>query len=738
MPMNLSFRHKIIALATLSALLPVLAAILATLVMETSAEKRIDAEMDRLTRETIAHVCGDIYRLCRTTNRFIQDEVAQAMVAAQTLLAEGAGVRLVAATIEWRVRDEDGGEEKTVTLPALMVNGSIVRPNKELVVPSPVVDRVHQLTGVPCTIYQRMNEQGDMLRVASSVVSADGAARGGVGLYTRIVEEGSSRHQVLERILDGRAYRGFNHAQGRDWVVEYAPITGEEGEIVGMLGVGLVVEEMESLRQTVLSTNVGETGYVWVMGGQGASRGRYIISKGGERDGESILEAVDAEGEPFIRSIAETALEEPPGKISFKRYPWRNPGEKDPRMKISAFTYFPDWDWVIGVGMYEDDYYAAKEAATDSLHTLIAAVAAAGLLILAAMVGLAVYAGSRMTAPLGFVTSLARKVASGDVQGAQQAIQERDDLPDEDKAAVSRDEAVVLLDSFRGMTGSLNALLAQVRKSGIQVKTSATQIAASASQIEGTFSQQAASTSQVGASTREISSTASELAQSMTEMNASTTETARLAAHGQDGIDQIKAVMEELHGATSFFSDKLTDISDKAGNIGEIVMTITKVANQTNMLSLNAAIEAEKAGEYGLGFSVVAREIRRLADQTAVATLDIEEMVGQMQRAVSSGVETMERFTGQVTDGAVRVADISTSLAEVIERIMELGPRFEGLNESVQSQSEGAGQISEAMAHLSETAEQTRQTLAEFKDAADQLNEAVQGLHNEVSRFTVG
>lgn len=736
--MNLSFRHKIIAVASLSALLPVLAAILVTMVMEASVEKRIDAEMDKLTRETIAHVCGDIYRLCRTTDQFIRDRVSQAMEGAHAILDQGEGVRLGASTVEWRVRDEKRGEEKTVILPALVVNGRILRANKDFSQASPLVDQVKKLTGVPCTIYQRMNEQGDMLRVASSVAGGDDSHRGGVGLYTRVMGDGSSRHRVLDRILGGKPYQGYNHTQGKDWVVEYTPLADDKGRIVGMLGVGLVVEEMESLRRSILSTRVGDTGYVWVLGAKGASRGRYIISKDGERDGEHVLEATDAEGEPFIRHMVEAALAEPPGEISYERYPWRNPGEINSRMKISAFTYFPAWDWIIGVGMYEDDYYAAKRAATDSLHMLIVAVSASGLLILAAMVGLAVYSSSRMTAPLRFVTSLSRKIASGDVQGAHDSIRAREDLPEEKTAVASRDEAVVLLDSFRTMTASLNSLLAQVRKSGIQVKASATQIAASASQIEDTFSQQAASTSQVGASTREISSTSSELAGSMNEMNSSTAETARLASWGQNGIDQIKTVMGDLHDATSSISGKLADISDKAGNIGEIVMTITKVANQTNMLSLNAAIEAEKAGEYGLGFSVVAREIRRLADQTSVATLDIEQMVGEMRRAVSGGVDTMARFTGQVDEGAARVADISDNLAQVIEHILELGPRFENLTEAVQTQSEGAGQISEAMADLSETADQTRQTLAEFKEAADQLNEAVQGLHNEMARFTVG
>ena len=117
--------------------------------------------------------------------------------------------------------------------------------------------------------------------------------------------------------------------------------------------------------------------------------------------------------------------------------------------------------------------------------------------------------------------------------------------------------------------------------------------------------------------------------------------------------------MKQLAESTASISAKLGMIREKAGNINVVVTTITKVADQTNLLSINAAIEAEKAGEYGRGFLVVAREIRRLADQTAVATLDIERMVRQMQDAVSAGVMEMDKFTDEVRSGVGQVTQIN-------------------------------------------------------------------------------
>lgn len=165
--------------------------------------------------------------------------------------------------------------------------------------------------------------------------------------------------------------------------------------------------------------------------------------------------------------------------------------------------------------------------------------------------------------------------------------------------------------------------------------------------------------------------------------------------------------------------------------------TIIKVADQTNLLSLNAAIEAEKAGEYGTGFAVVAREIRRLADQTAVATLDIEMMVKEMQAAVSTGVMEMDKFTQQVKQSVADVGNISNKIESIIFQVQTLTPSFQQVSSSMEAQSQGAVQISDAMVQLSEASSQTAESLREINGAIAQLNDAAQGLRQEISSFKV-
>ena len=299
----------------------------------------------------------------------------------------------------------------------------------------------------------------------------------------------------------------------------------------------------------------------------------------------------------------------------------------------------------------------------------------------------------------------------------------------------SQDEIGQVMISLKTMLQSLRSLIQQVQQSGIQVTSSVTQIAASGKQLEATVTEQVASTHQVAATARQIATTAQQLVHTMDEVVAMSEASALAASGGQQDLHRMETTMRQLAESTGSISAKLGMISEKANNINSIITTITKVADQTNLLSLNAAIEAEKAGEYGLGFAVVAREIRRLADQTAVATLDIEGMVRDMQSSVSAGVMEMDKFTKEVSEGVEKVQSISTQFVEIINKVQSLTPSFEAVNQGMETQSQGAQQISEAMLQLSEASSQTVSSLREINNVIAQLTDAAQLLRQEVSRY---
>jgi methyl-accepting chemotaxis protein WspA len=302
---------------------------------------------------------------------------------------------------------------------------------------------------------------------------------------------------------------------------------------------------------------------------------------------------------------------------------------------------------------------------------------------------------------------------------------------------MDNDEIGQLMTSFQKMTQTLNGLLSQVQNASRQVSTSCLQISRSGSQLDGTVTEQITSTTQVTSAAQKIATTSEQLVRTMEGVVVLSQATAHTASTNQTDLIQMEGTMRRLADSTQSISTKLGTISEKANNINAIVATITKVADQTNLLSLNAAIEAEKAGEYGLGFSVVAKEIRRLADQTAIATIDIEQMVKEMQSAVSMGVMEMDKFSQEVSQGVGSVGSIITQLGTVIEQVQDLTPRFDAVNQGMEAQSEAAKQISHSMVQLNQTSKQTADSLSSIKGAIADLTRAEQDLQREISRFKV-
>jgi methyl-accepting chemotaxis protein WspA len=340
--------------------------------------------------------------------------------------------------------------------------------------------------------------------------------------------------------------------------------------------------------------------------------------------------------------------------------------------------------------------------------------------------------------PITRLIQSAKEIAEGDLRQASIGIAP-ESLPGAGNGVKPpKDEIRQLSMAFGQMAQSIQSLVGQVRSSGIRVVSSATHISTSARELEATAAQQSASVNEVNATSRQISSSSRELVNTMAEVAQVASHTAALAAEGQGGLLGMESTMHQLMESTASIASKLEIISGKTENIGSIVTAITQVADQTNLLSLNAAIEAEKAGQYGLGFSVVAREIRRLADQSAIATLEIEQMVKEMQSAVSSGVLEVDQFVQEVRRGGETVVRISGQLAAVIAQVQALIPRFDAVNREVEAQSTGADEIHQAMGQLSQGAEQTRQVVSEFNHAVAQLTDSIQGLQREVSKFKIG
>jgi len=584
-----------------------------------------------------------------------------------------------------------------------------------------VVDQVKQLMGGTCTIFQRINDAGDMLRVATNVEKLDGKRATGTFI--------PATSPVVQAVLAGQTFRGPAYVVNAWYVSAYEPLRDAAGHVVGMLYVGVKQEADTTLRDAIAKTKVGQNGYVWLALGKNASNlSPFILHGGGAPTANLALNAAkDAtDSQPVFPPLIDAAIKSP-GEVQFVARTWRDP--KDPAADSSyynkevAAVYYPPWDWVIGLTAYEVDSNAVRDELSGEFMRLREVVVVGALVILVVIGVAAAFFGRLIAQPIALATGIARQIADGDLTA--------------DVTGGGDDETGLLLAANRDMIASLNSLLGQVKRSSIQLISTANEISAGAKVQEVTVQDFGASTSQIAVAVKQISATAQELVGTIAGVSDLAQNAAALAETGGKQLDGMKGSMQNLAASTASISQKLSTISDKARAITGVVTTITKVADQTNLLSLNAAIEAEKAGEYGLGFGVVAREIRRLADQTAVSVLDIEHMVREMQAAVSAGVMEMDKFSGDVHSGVGEVGSVGGRLSAILQQVQALLPRFGLVKDGMSAQSQGAKQINEAMVGLTDGARRTANSLKEFDRAVASLHEAVEALRREIARFKV-
>ncbi|MCX7413096.1 MAG: methyl-accepting chemotaxis protein [Planctomycetia bacterium] len=476
----------------------------------------------------------------------------------------------------------------------------------------------------------------------------------------------------------------------------------DEGRVIGVLAMGLGPQRIWQVLSDL--SGLGETG--------------EIVT--GQRNGENIMvtsplrHAPDAAFRmqiPLGGDQASATLRAASGDRGYGTV-------RDYRGEqvVASWCYLPSFRW--GMNVKQD---ASEAFALINFQRL--AIIALSLATILGVTLAALVVARTISNPIRTAVAVAKQVAGGDLRA--------------NVGVTSDDETGALLAAIQTMTNDLRGLIGRIQKSSVALISTATAIQATSSEQQQVIADYGASTSEAVAAVKEISVTSQELVRTMTEVNDMAAHTGDMAAEGRGNLTNMATTMRQLAESTSSFGAKLGVISERAANINLAVTTITKVADQTNLLSINAAIEAEKAGEYGLGFLVVAREIRRLADQTAVASLDIERMVKEMQYSVSAGVMEMDKFAEQVRGGVREIADISEKLGEIITAVQGISGRFGQVTEGMRAQSQGADQIREAMVRLAEGASRTASSLNEFNGATIHLREAVGDLKEEVSRFTI-
>ena len=352
-----------------------------------------------------------------------------------------------------------------------------------------------------------------------------------------------------------------------------------------------------------------------------------------------------------------------------------------------------------------------------------AAAAVSSLLVGVPGVIASLWIARSVAGPVRQAMHVAERIASGDLASP---------VPEGDEHEVGR-----LLSAMRTMSERLASLIGRIQTAGDRLAAVEGRTAQALSRQDRAIRDFGESATEIATAVNEISATSEQLLGATSDVTRVAREAADVADAGRGGLESMASSMQQLDEAMNAFTRKLSTISQRASGITSVVTAIAKVADQTNLLSVNATIEAEKAGESGRGFRIVAQEIRRLADQTALATKDIERMVRDMQAAVSSGTMEMDRFRNEVASRIAEVAGVSEQLGHIIEPVQSVTESLEHVHEGMKSQSQGARQISSAMEGLREGAGASADSLGVFASSLDELRQAIGDLNREASQFHV-
>ncbi len=303
-------------------------------------------------------------------------------------------------------------------------------------------------------------------------------------------------------------------------------------------------------------------------------------------------------------------------------------------------------------------------------------------------------------------------------------------------ANMPNDETGRLVRSISRMVRRLAAMLRNIKESEEMLSEASNDIEKASMNYEQSVHGVIDSAASIKAAAKYITDTEEELCKSSDTLREASSETAELAEMGRKNLGVMEGAMSELSKSTLVVARRLSIINERANNINAIITTISKVAEETNLLSLNASIEAEKAGAYGVGFAVVAHEIGRLAEQTAGATADIETVVRDVQSAVAAGVSEMDKLSERMS---INVGDVGVTLSAIdtiITRMQTVVPEIERLNSEMQAQRSNVGRINDAILTLGDNIRQASALLREVDTGRMRLRDAVKKMNSDVSGFT--
>ncbi|EMQ2876561.1 cache domain-containing protein [Vibrio navarrensis] len=465
----------------------------------------------------------------------------------------------------------------------------------------------------------------------------------------------------------------------------------------------------------------GDSGYIFGYDSKGT---RVFLGKSDKGVGENFLNLQDQKGNYLIKELLKNAKQG-----QFTTYYFPKPGQNTPLPKLSYSVYIPQWDLMIGTGFYTDDIDATVNEMKENAHQALQhTLTAIGLfcVVIAVLVGIfAVFVNRSIMRPLELFDQSIRSFASGDADLT--ARMEPFTVP----------EFTQLSKNFNQFVASLQNIIHRVSEVGQEVVSETNNMTGRATQVDEIAAGQREETEQVATAMTEMTTTA-------TEISNNANQAAQAARYAEDNANEAETIVNsaassvrDLAGEVSKANQVISRLEDDVKNISSSLEVIQDIAEQTNLLALNAAIEAARAGEQGRGFAVVADEVRKLASRTQDSTGEIHQMINQLKSASDAAVKAMDasQARGEHTvKEANAAAEALLKIKSSIGTIMDMNSLIATATEE---QSIVGQEISQRIVVISDQSSQSADLANQNRAGSQSLNHKAHELYDLVGRFTV-